>query len=276
MRSLSGELSKSLQQLDPGFARQVRIARNKAAYINAVVRVCGGNTAMAALILAHTNAVYIRKDDSLRKGAEKTRPYILCEVCLDDALVRSEVNIRQEILKVALAHEGISFDEFRIITAKGGMRSRHPFSRHAEALLSGDASALADVGIQVARPVQVESASEKTANLENVKRALILVFGDLSDAVLASIEAADISLAVMGSFGDGRLSSRPTYWLRLYSSDERIRALLTENAPAIVSRAREIGLRIRRLEVCASEGPMRGRSAFPRMGAPECYFSNPR
>lgn len=99
---------------------------NNAAYV-AAVRDIWKSEAAARLILDHTNAFYIRKDDRPKKGPHKDEPYILCEICMDEPLVRSEMDTRKEMLALALAKQGLTFNEIRIIPARRGMRQRHPF-----------------------------------------------------------------------------------------------------------------------------------------------------
>lgn len=124
------DLSKSLANLvtslggeDAGIAN---VMSNNAAYA-AAVRDLWPVASASRLILDHTNAFYVRKDERPRKGANKDEPRILCEVCLDEPLIRSEMDARKEMLSLALKERGLAFDEIRIIPARRGMRQRHPF-----------------------------------------------------------------------------------------------------------------------------------------------------
>lgn len=96
------------------------------AYKTAVAHVWKNKDA-SELILAHTNAFYVREDTAPKKGSYKDRKYILCEICIDDPTVRSEVDNLRGPLELALRANGLSFDELRIIPARRGMRKRHPF-----------------------------------------------------------------------------------------------------------------------------------------------------
>ncbi len=139
MRNLGFELERTMAQVNPQIGGILR-SRGIAARTRTRFSACAPHREMAAYLLAHTNAFYIRRDETPRKGPDKDKPYIVCEVCVDDAMAKSEINMRQELIKLALASEGIHFEEFRIITARGGMRSRHPFLEIAKQVRAGSYS----------------------------------------------------------------------------------------------------------------------------------------
>lgn len=126
MKDLSKSLANLVTSLGGEESNLSKVMANNAAYV-AAVRDIWTNEAAARLILDHTNAFYIRKDERPRKGPDKDKPYILCEVCLDEPLIRSEMDTRKEMLALALAKRGLTFNEIRIIPARRGMRQRHPF-----------------------------------------------------------------------------------------------------------------------------------------------------
>lgn len=69
-------------------------------------------------ILSHVNAVYIVEDELI--------------VYADDSLVRSDLDARQEFLKMALYSQGERvFARFKILPSKFGMKQRHPFGAPA-------------------------------------------------------------------------------------------------------------------------------------------------
>ena len=116
-----------MDSLDADSAKLMQIALNNSKYRQAVKSIWKDEDA-SRLILDHTNAFYIRKDELPKKGFPSDADYVVCEVCIDDALVRSEVDAHRELLQFALRSNGLTFEEFRIIASKHGMRSRHPFS----------------------------------------------------------------------------------------------------------------------------------------------------
>lgn len=127
MKDLSQSLSAVIKTLGPEAQQKASIASRNACYIEAIKTVWQ-NPEASKLVLNHTNAFYIRKDETPRKGPDKDKPYIVCEVVLDDPLVRSEMDNKRGMVEIALRNQGLSFQEFRIIPARLGMRKRHPFA----------------------------------------------------------------------------------------------------------------------------------------------------
>ena len=132
MARLGTEIANVLRNLSADSARMVRVNQVRQAYARAVRKVWKGNPGAVRLILEHTNAVYVRQDDRPRKGPDKDKPYILCEVYSDDSMVRAELDTWQQILQLSLVEQGIRFDEFRIFPSKLGMKERHPFQKLLE------------------------------------------------------------------------------------------------------------------------------------------------
>lgn len=126
MKDLSKSIANLVTNLGGDAEGLSTVMSNQAAYASAV-REIWKTEAAARLILDHTNAFYVRKDERPRKGPDKDKPHILCEICMDEPLIRSEMDARKEMLALALAQRGLSFDEIRIIPARRGMRQRHPF-----------------------------------------------------------------------------------------------------------------------------------------------------
>ena len=272
MRNLGFELERTMAQVNPQIGRHLKVARYRGAYVDAIVRVCAPNVEMAAYLLAHTNAFYIRRDDTPRKGPDKDKPFIVCEVCVDDAMAKSEINMRQELIKLALAQEGMHFEELRIITAKGGMRNRHPFTEAARALFSSEEGVSAKAAAVASTPSRARTVRDKQRDLENVKRALILVFEEAADVVIEAVRAADAVPFTSRDASQMQRTSRVAFCIHLYIDDERVRALVMKHAPHILSHARELGLNARSLRVHEPDADMNGRRAFPRCGSPELYF----
>lgn len=115
-----------MESLDVDSAKHMQIALNNSRYREAVKAIWKDEDA-SRLVLEHTNAFYIRIDDKPHKGFPADEDFVVCEVCIDDALIRSEVDAHRELLEFALRSNGLTFEEFRIIPARHGMRQRHPF-----------------------------------------------------------------------------------------------------------------------------------------------------
>lgn len=132
MARIGNEIANVLRGLSADSGRMVRIQQVQQGYARAVRKVWRSNPGAVRLILEHTNAVYVRKDDRPRKGPDKDKPYVVCEVYSDDSMVRAELDTWQQILELALAEQGISFEEFRIFPSKLGMKERHPYQKLLE------------------------------------------------------------------------------------------------------------------------------------------------
>lgn len=112
----------------------------------------------SAMILDHTNSVYIMKEEGKCTLA----------VYIDDSLIRSDVKVRQEMIKMALALDGEHIDEFKVYPSKFNMKNMHPFVKK-------------DVEKPVKRVPRALTAEEESAieeaaaHIENemVKNALI-------------------------------------------------------------------------------------------------------
>lgn len=126
MKKLSSSIESYIRALCPDADKLIASTKRNAIYVEGIRTVWKDELA-AKMILEHTNAFYIREDDRPKKGMFKDRPYILCEICLDDPAIRSEVDTRRELLTLALKKSGLSFDELIIKPARRGMRDRHPF-----------------------------------------------------------------------------------------------------------------------------------------------------
>ncbi len=126
MKKLSSSIESYIRALCPDADKLIASTKRNAIYVEGIHTVWKDELA-AKMILEHTNAFYIREDDRPKKGMFKDRPYILCEICIDDPAIRSEVDTRRELLTLALKKLGLSFDELIIKPARRGMRDRHPF-----------------------------------------------------------------------------------------------------------------------------------------------------
>lgn len=117
MRRLSLDLSECMASFsvsDEASRKARRAAEVNTAWRRAVEKVYQG---AASFILSHVNAVYIMREDAC----------LLAVIYADDSLVRSDIDARQEFLKMALAEQGERVDVFRIIASRFGMKQRHPF-----------------------------------------------------------------------------------------------------------------------------------------------------
>ncbi len=131
MLRISHCIDDLIQSLGADESKMVRIALNNRKYKDAVLSIWKDEEA-SSFILDHTNAFYIRNDTTPRHGVKPDEAYIICEICIDDPLVRSELDTHKELLQFALRSQGLSFEELHIKPARRGMKSRHPFSSSHE------------------------------------------------------------------------------------------------------------------------------------------------
>lgn len=240
----------------------MRVQQINDRYRAAVERTWADSPEAARLVLAHTNGMYVQKDERPRIGPDKHRARIIFGVYLDDAVVRTEFDARQQMLTFALHQEGMSFDELRIMHARGDMRHRHPFAEYAEEARS-DGAVLARSELASA---EARKADQETRWLDALKRAFCLVFPDTEDAwaVLSQVRGAALD-AVRGS-QEARASSAPV-WCHLYVEDvPAMQTVLALHGDAVKSQARRVGLRVQEFFVHQATPAMRGQCAFRRTG----------
>ena len=255
MGSLNIELGRLMAATMPESAYALKVQQNLRAYERAVRRTWCHSDEAAALVLAHTNAFYVLRDERPRKGPRAEAP-LIGEVCIDDALVRSEVNAQRELLLHGLACEGVVAEELRIVASRRGMRDRHPFARMAEA----------PRGCQAALEAPARQRRERR---DVLRRAFCLVFGERAPWVLGHVRAMEVEERLAGRRGvarrgEGRLAAR------LVVDDELTATLVGAHEQPLMAAARDLGLPLERLAVEqeASGRPDVGRGA-PGTGVPE-------
>lgn len=267
MPSVFSELSQFARNLPPEAAAALKRARNKERYRAAVERTWRNRPEVARFVLAHTNGIYIAKDERPRKGPDRHRDWWVFGIYLDDAAARTEVDAWQSVLLQALNAEGLSVDDLRFLPAKWDMRTRKLFPE-----LSGDGADEAVVAAPWAARHREEEASR---GLDIVKCAVCLVFEDTERAwaLLEKVRGAALDEVLLrepradGSRRDERRSGQKGYWLTLYVDDvEGIERLVAVFGDAIRDRARRLGLRIRKIVVRKAPSSLAGRCAFCRQG----------
>lgn len=122
---------------DDASKKAVRAAMVNVMWENAVKEVYK-DEGQADYILDHVNAVYIMSADAKVKGAgakgssgaagEGTQLVVYS----DDSMVRSDLDARQEFLKMRLREQGEQVESFKIIASRFDMKDRHPFRKEGE------------------------------------------------------------------------------------------------------------------------------------------------
>ncbi len=177
--SLASALGSMLQALggaDPQAARAQRVAEVHVRWKCAVESVYRD---AACLILDHTNAVYIvspeKTDDPAAAKVGKGRTLLV--VYSDDAMVRSDIDARQEFLKMRLNEQGERVDVFSIKASRRDMLRRHPYREETEAFSSAVAPSTSrpepQIDAEAASRLREQAATVKPAALrESILKAL--------------------------------------------------------------------------------------------------------
>ena len=125
MRKLKADLDRLkalLEEKNPGGAEALRFAEVNDLWKNAVAVVFGGDS--AALVLDHTNSVYVmsgeqggnlRRFDRPRSETQGPVEGKVLAVYCDDSMVRSELDNRQELLKMKFKEQGEDVEALRIL-----------------------------------------------------------------------------------------------------------------------------------------------------------------
>ena len=261
MPQLSSGVQGFLTSLGLEAAKHMRHQQIRERYKAAVQRVWADSSEAARLVLAHTNGMYVQKDERLRTGPHKHKDRIIFGVYLDDAVVRTEFDARQQMLVMALHQEGMSFDELRILHAKGDMRHRHAFPDAREGATS--ASPAMSTGSSA---VAERTVMDEVKKLDALKRAFCLAFEDAEDAwaVLAQVRAASLDPVHPP---EGAHWEVPVVWCHFYVDDvSAMEAVMARYGEAVKSQAERVGLRVRSIKVHPATPAMQGRCAFRRTG----------
>lgn len=137
----------------------------------------------APLVLDHTNGVYIMKPEqandpmAARVPAGKTLLVVYC----DDAMIRSDIDARQEMLKIRLNEQGEHVALFSIKPARFDMKARHPFRE--------EAARAAQQAAQVSRTPEPLISSEAAARLR--EQAACVEDKRLRESILKALEASE-------------------------------------------------------------------------------------
>lgn len=270
MESLATGISNLLAELDPEQAKLLRIAQNNARYKDSVINTWSDDPNVADFLLSHTNSLYFKEDTAPRKGQAKEKSWFLLGVYIDDPMARSEINARRELLRLAMAQEGLHVDEIVIHPSRGGMKEHHLFPQSVKRIaeLFNAESPDEPCSGQSAKADAHHRETDQSYLLEIVKRSFCWAFKNADQAwsVLEKIEGAAL---VEAQFSKRATRGLPPYWLHLYTSDrEKMDAVMHAFGNTVISRAKPLGLNIRKILVHESSEELRGKHAFPKTGQP--------
>ena len=174
------QLLRSLSASGVQAARSQRVAEVHVRWKCAVEAVYRDS---APLVLDHTNGVYIMKPEqandpmAARVPAGKTLLVVYC----DDAMIRSDIDARQEMLKIRLNEQGEHVALFSIKPARFDMKARHPFRE--------EAARAAQQAAQVSRTPEPLISSEAAARLR--EQAACVEDKRLRESILKALEASE-------------------------------------------------------------------------------------
>ena len=174
------QLLRSLGAAGAQAARSQRVAEVHVRWKCAVEAVYRDS---ASLVLDHTNGVYIMKPEqandpmAARVPAGKTLLVVYC----DDAMIRSDIDARQEMLKIRLNEQGEHVALFSIQPARFDMKARHPFREEA-ARAAQQAARAAHAPDPLISPEAAVRLREQAAGVEDKR---------LRESILKALEASE-------------------------------------------------------------------------------------
>lgn len=183
MADLGSGLRQLLQSLGAAGAQAARSQRVAEVHVRWKCAVEAVYRDSASLVLDHTNGVYIMKPEqandpmAARVPAGKTLLVVYC----DDAMIRSDIDARQEMLKIRLNEQGEHVALFSIKPARFDMKARHPFRE--------EAARAAQQAAQAARTSEPLISSEAAARLR--EQAAGVEDKRLRESILKALEASE-------------------------------------------------------------------------------------
>lgn len=273
MQSVETGLTNLLASLDADTTKAFHIAQNNQRYKNAVRSTWADNPDAAEYLLAHTNSLYIKKDETPRTGPDKDQDRFVLGVYLDDSMARSEVNARREMLRLALAQEGNHLDDIVIHPATRGVKEHHLFPESIERInqLFGVESARDPFRNRSIKNTVDHGGADQSDLLEIVKRAFCQAFEDVDTAwaVMEKIEGAALKEITFNKRSIHGTCRYDCHFFVDESRRETMEAWMEAYGETIICRAKPLKLSIRKIVVHPSFDSIRGRHAFPRVGRPE-------
>ncbi len=302
MQTLSSLNNTLLSQIDPDLAKAARAARIQTAFAESLMASMETPEA-GAFMLEHIQAVYVMKDGAPRKSGKVP---IVLRIYSDDSVVRTELDARQEWVRLQLARRGIRYDKMIIHASRYGMRKRRPFARFLENVNEEKGSVSHDVTRHNLTSTEIETLASRVKNpeisaalrcamdattaqntvssqdgasrrggvnanpmvekLETLKRAFCLTFGENAEVVLEKINAA--YLTPLTKIDDVPLRLQKNRCV-LFSADPRFSTIMDAYDSQIRKCAYRLGLRIYgRITLRTTPEGFDDKRAFPPLSAP--------
>ena len=183
MADLGSGLQQLLRSLGAAGAQAARSQRVAEVHVRWKCAVEAVYRDSASLVLDHTNGVYIMKPEqangpmAARVPAGKTLLVVYC----DDAMIRSDIDARQEMLKIRLNEQGEHVALFSIKPARFDMKARHPFREEA-ARAAQQAARAAHAPDPLISPEAAARLREQAEGVEDKR---------LRESILKALEASE-------------------------------------------------------------------------------------
>lgn len=148
----------------------IRTQQVHSIYKNAIEKTFSFNpSGTVQLILDHTNAVYITRDDDWKTLI----------IYVDDSDVKSALDHNQYFILQSFREQNELIDEYKLLTSRATMRSRHPFKKADENNCVPDENKF---GKRVLEDDEIKAIDDMVEQVENpeireaLKRAIIADF----------------------------------------------------------------------------------------------------
>jgi len=125
VQKVGTEIQKLLATFDDHQAMLFKAAFVHRVFAEAICEEYGDST--APFILQHVQAVYVQSDTAHLKKSFSAHPDVLLRVYTDEAIVRSDLDARQERLKLKMVKRGVYFDKLKSYASTFEMRKRKPY-----------------------------------------------------------------------------------------------------------------------------------------------------
>lgn len=250
MRDIALPLQDLLQSMDAEASGAFRARKVLDAFAESVIEVYGVNA--ARLVLKHVQGVSVIRNEAQAADGSSLPPIL--HVYVDDSMIVSDLDARQQLLIMCLRKHGVHAGSFKLYFSRFGMRERAPYATYFE-----DRALRKEVVRSSSSDNAFDGASEAAMvkRLQTLKVALCQVFGVNAEQVVSEINAAYV-----------QLRGKRVCGVVLYSRDECVRQVLEESQDPVCAHMRDLGIPVNRFVVKAAADWMTSCRAFPSQSAP--------
>ena len=177
MKKLADGLNELMASFGSGDDSAARVRRAAAVKVKWRAAVEAVYKDAAQMVLDHVNAVYVMSAadvDDARAAARVTNGGTVLVVYADDSMIRSDLDARQEFLKMKLNEQGERVEAFCIKPSRFDMKARHPFRPDPDDPLAPAPGSAPERPLRPLSAEQRADIEQRAATVENpaVRRAL--------------------------------------------------------------------------------------------------------